>query len=205
MNIKEFDELMKRYNSMSTEDLIKAVTIDRKDFKLEAIKLIEKELTLRNVPLDQAQEAQKKIEQEEMIKESQLHGVRGWLLIFIIILAVNSIFIIVSGVITLTKIKNMPGFILFISLLMPLVGCYGFFSSILLFKRNETAPAHARRWLIANLVCSLLYIIVIFEFSINKYLLVLSGVSSLIFAIIWISYLKASRRIALTYQKINNL
>jgi hypothetical protein len=201
MNNKELSELANRYQSMSTEDLFKAVTIDRKDYQLEAIKLIEKELTIRNVPLDLAQEAQQKIEQDEMIKDSQLNGVRGWLMIFVIILAANSIFLLVSGVDTLTKTKNMPGFILFFSLLMPLLGCYGLFASILLIKRNKAAPAHTRRWLITFLVYSLLYTAAIFKYSTAKYPLFVSAASSLVFSAVWLSYLKASRRVALTYQK----
>jgi hypothetical protein len=68
MNPQELAGLAQRYQSLPTEDLVKAVTVNRRDFQPEAIELVEKELISRQVPLDKAEEARQKIEQEEAEK-----------------------------------------------------------------------------------------------------------------------------------------
>jgi hypothetical protein len=63
MKPKELNALEKRYQSMSTEDLFKAATVDRKDYRQDALELIGKELAKRNLSEQQKNEVQTKVEQ----------------------------------------------------------------------------------------------------------------------------------------------
>ncbi|MEA2031569.1 MAG: DUF4328 domain-containing protein [Patescibacteria group bacterium] len=65
MSSTELNELAKRYQSMSTEHLVKAATIDRKDYQQEALELIDRELAARELSLEQQKEVQTRMEQNQ--------------------------------------------------------------------------------------------------------------------------------------------
>ena len=117
----------------------------------------------------------------------RLTGVRGWLLVFIILVIGNSL---VSVAIGLAGLKEKPALILMLA-----IGVYGIYVSWLLVSRKESAPMHAARWLIAELVLTILYAVLLYMETWET-----TPVPAYAIGILaWLFYIKRSNRVKLTY------
>jgi cation transport ATPase len=197
MNTRDLEELAKRYQSMTTEDLVAAATVHCTDYQAEALDLIEKELKSRNVSVDQKREIQQQVEQQELLRDEHLLGVRGWLIVFLIVVAINSIIGLFGGIDSLAKSQNFLGFLLVLP--KSIIGCYGFFVLVLLIRRKPSAPEHASRWIIASFVYSLVvgFVVLAVSRSSEGFLFLPWAIATLP----WLTYLEKSRRVAVTYQR----
>jgi len=180
---------------MSPEDLIRAATVERKDYQSEALELIDKELATRNVSTEQITEVRTKAHLEQEAKDRKITGIRGWLLVFVILIAICSLSGITSGLSALGLMEDFPYTAAFIPLL-PL-GCYGIVVFILLILKKFTAPDHARACLMIFIVYNLLICVAgitnILEFRCSPFPAIWAGM--------WVSYMKESKRVALTYKR----
>lgn len=78
-------ELAERYQTWGTEELIRAATVERASYQTEALVLIERELQQRNVPTAEQDAIRDRLQTEELQQERKLCGVRGVLLLFVIV------------------------------------------------------------------------------------------------------------------------
>lgn len=188
------DELSRQYESWTTQELVRAVSLERDDYRPEAIALMEEELASRDAFI----ENRAQIEQEALIEkkkdDEELRGVRGWLLVFVIVVFVNSVPGLFSAVILLERSEGF-GEVLFglSALLLFAYGCFAFF---LLVKKDERAPSHAAKWLIATACFSILSGALVYLDGGGPIWVQLWSVAS---AVIWMTYLEKSRRVAITY------
>jgi hypothetical protein len=163
----------------------------------EAMLLIEAELRTRNVPLDNQQQIEQKVVTDERSREVSLIGVRGWLIVFCLVVFFNSLCMVGKGIAGLSQAGGPISFILIVP--EALLGVYGLFVLFLLLRKRITAPVHASRWLIFCFIYSLLLVIVL---SLIARKLILTGIlGASVFALVWLTYIQNSKRVAYTYGK----
>lgn len=126
--------------------------------------------------------------------DNKFYGLRGWLLLLIFVVFINSIFNIIYLPVAF---NNIISFIIFSPLFA--VGFYGFYVLYLLLLKKSSAPKHASYFLFAQLILSVLFgLMEFFEtYEAQKILQTLFGV---LFFFIWLDYLKKSKRVAVTYK-----
>ncbi len=189
------NELTQLYKSWTTEDLVRAASFDRADYLPEALAAMEKELSSRDISIDRAP-IEQDIRKERQETEERLRGVRGWLLLYVIIVFVISLI----GV--LQSLHMLGGYISSTTalLILPwlLLSLYGFLVFVLLVRKHKKAPSHAAKWLIASACYAILIGVLIFlrtgEMTPAPFFPAMG-------AIVLLAYLERSRRVALTYLK----
>jgi hypothetical protein len=124
--------------------------------------------------------------------ESRLNAVRGWLLLFVVMVGANSAVAFAIGAVT-SLVGS--GFDRAHGVAQLLLGAYGAYAAYLLGRVRPAALLHARCWLIAVAAVSLLAVVL--DPSVRE---VPSGTGRpLLFAIIWLIYLAHSKRVATVY------
>ena len=161
----------------------------------ESMLLIERELRKRNVPLEDQQQIERTVVSDERLREASLTGVRGWLIVFCLSVFFNSLLMLIRGIAELGQAGQAIVFILIVP--EPLLGVYGLVVLFLLLRRRIAAPKHASRWLISCFIYSLLVVIVL---SLMAGKLILTGIPG-VAAVVWLTYLQNSKRVAYTYGK----
>jgi hypothetical protein len=158
--------------------------------------MIEAELKRRNVGSEYRGRVEQQILSDRTLRTQKLTGVRGWLLVFALLVIGNSIAAILGGLAGASQSLENP--IVGIALL-PLwaFGAYGCYVFVLLLRKEINAPKHASRWLIAGFVLTLLYAGVVYLTTREFILTPFYGVATLI----WLQYLDSSKRVAATYGK----
>ena len=138
-----------------------------------------------------------KIIRRRQAQERHHRGIRGWLIVFILMVAGGSLVSVISGIVEWRAVQGVPGFLLFVP--RALIAIYGFDVVFLLLFGNAGAPAHAARWIIANLVMTLVMAIVVYSLnrSVAGFIVFLHALS----LAPWIAYLKKSKRVAATYSR----
>lgn len=191
------DELSTLYGKWSTEDLVRASTVQRDEYMPESMLLIEAELRKRKVPFNDQQQIAQKVLSDKRFHEDSLIGVRGWLIIFCLIVFFNSFSMIIKGIAGLSQAGKPIGFVLIVPEF--LLGIYGFFVLSLLLRRGVKAPVHASRWIISCFIYSLLLVIAL---SLIAGRLIFTGIlGTAVFALVWLTYIQNSKRVAYTYGK----
>jgi hypothetical protein len=191
------DELSTLYGKWSTEDLIRASTVKRDEYMQESMLLIEAELRKRDVPLGDQEQIEQKVVSEERSREVSFTGVRGWLIVFCLVVLFNSVFMVLKGIVELSQAGETITLMLVVP--EPLLGVYGLFVLFLLLRRRKTALVHASRWLISCFIYSLLFVIAL---SLIAGKLILTGIlGTTLFALVWLTYIANSKRVAYTYGK----
>lgn len=189
------DKLENRYNNWSTEDLVRATTIEKDDYRQYALQLMKKELIRRNISTLEIEEIQSGIKVTLKEETKKIYGIKGFLLLFILIILGNSLFFIITGLSTFTNYTGLISFL--ISLPIILIGIYGIFTFILLIRKKTNAPKHAEKWIILAFIFSLI-ISVFYYYYLRDIPFFLLG--SCIFALIWLTYLQNSKRVKTTYR-----
>jgi hypothetical protein len=194
MKDDELKELEARYRNWTTEELLRATTVDKEDYQPESIELMIKELDKRNIPHLEKEEIKTRVEKKIEKETKSISGIKGFLLLFLIVLIGNSIFALV------TSVSPEVNFNIFASIFFALpflgIGIYGIFTFFLLIRKKTTAPKHAIMWLISTFIFNVIIEIVYYLASEEiEFSLVASTISSLI----WLSYFSQSKRVAATY------
>jgi hypothetical protein len=183
---KDEEALAGLYEVWETDDLVHAVTVDAAGYTPEALALLRRELEKRNVaPAEQQVIA----ETEATRRYENLVGVKGWLLLFVVVLTFNSLFMIL-----LTPVWPTRGITLSVRLLllMPfLLGLLGLVTVVLLATRKRRAPEWAIAWLFLNIAVGIGS-----KFFANGSLLLLPSIMGGLF---WIRYFMVSKRVKATY------
>lgn len=191
-------EMEQRYTSWSTEDLIRSTTFERNQYEREAITLMENELKRRGTPQEELDLAQENVKCQVEGDSAKLNGIKGLLLLFIIVLIFNLLYMVGVGLVGLfTMLWNPSLALLMLSICDLSVAGYGFFTVDLLIDKSNNAPKHTMRWLYCILGVGVLDIAVMF-FVFDK-LELLAAARYISFALVWMTYFTKSRRVAITY------
>jgi hypothetical protein len=199
-SLKEMEQI---YISWSTEDLIRSTTFEKNQYEREAIALMQNELKRRGIPQEELDLAEENVINRMTEDTRKLTGIKGVLLLFIILLILNLFYIFGAGLTGLIRMFDNPSAIL---LVLPAcylsVGMYGVFTLILLLRKRSSAPIHTLRWIYCTLGVGVLNIAVIFLVFDKLELSVVIG--PIFFTLIWVTYFTKSKRVAITYRIENN-
>ena len=211
MKRNHLKEMEQRYAALSTEDLIKATTFEQTGYEPEAIALMNDELKRRGESQEDINMAQETVAKQIAEISKKLTGIRGFLLLFIIMLYVNVLFsfgevligLILFGNLSTVMLDNTSTIlaVLVLSVCYVCVGLYGIFTLILLIRKKKSAPGHTIKWIYSNLGIGILDAVLVFLNS--SELQYFKVVGPLIFCLVWVTYFSRSKRVAATYG-INN-
>lgn len=174
-------ELEKRYMLKTTEDLVRAITIEQNDYEPDVIKVILKELEKRNITKEEINSIRADIERKRQTKAKSIMGISGFLFLFLIMLGLYSLVTTSIGVLILIAHRETLSYLVSIPNLV--VGIYGFLVLSLLVRKKRTAPINAMLWIILSFFVTLMY----------------SFIAAAIFSVVWLLYFLHSKRVALNY------
>lgn len=197
MNDKEMAAFQDRCRNMSTEDLVSATTVHRDDYQPDALSAMDRELASRDVPVDRQQAVEQEILQKEEAVAQRYRGIRGWLIVFILMVAIGALIRLLTGIAGLMQSQNVLALVL--TTPSVLIALYGFVAVVLLLRKKPSAPSHAARWMIANFVYALIVAVIVWALTHDT-----SGfmvLPSAIGVLLWLAYLENSKRVAATYGK----
>jgi len=198
MNNKEMAAFQDRCRNMPTEDLVSATTVHRDDYQPDALSVMDRELASRDVPVDRQQAVAQEIIQKEVAVDQRHRGIRGWLIVFILVVAIGSLIGLLSGIYRLVSQSQNILWILLVVLGL-LIALYGFVAVVLMLRKKPSGPSHAARWLIADVIYyGIMVLITIESLGVRDRFVVASRVLGLM---LWLTYLERSRRVAATYGK----
>lgn len=199
-SIKEMEQ---RYISWSTEDLIRSTIFERNQYEREAIALMQNELKRRGTPQEELDLAQENVKNQIAEETRKLTGIKGVLLLFVILLIFNLLYIFGVGLAVLIRMfDNHSAILLVLSACYLSVGMYGVFTLILLLRKRSSAPIHTLRWIYCTLGVGVLNMAVIF--LVFDKLELSAAIGPCIFSLIWVTYFTKSKRVAITYRIENN-
>lgn len=181
------------YQDWTNEDLLCAAGPERHEYRADAVRAIDAELARRGLDgADREQLERGMVERERRTRE--LTGVRGWLLVFALLVLGNSVSAVIGG--TRGLLQNpLVGVFRLPELAAGVYGCYVF--ALLMLKR-QTAPKHAAHWLFVAFGVTVFQAIYTYWLEREVLLMPLYGLGVLI----WVEYLRRSRRVAATYGRL---
>lgn len=187
-------KLAAQYRSWTTEDLVRATTLEAEEYTPEAVSLMREELQGRNLTAEAQEALEGRVEGEATSAQRSLVGIRGWLLVFVVLFGLNFGVVLVSDIFALAQ--PLPGIAYFATVLEIFVGIYALGALWLLVSRHPRAPQHAQAVLV---IFCFLAIGSWLAFHWRGYPPGLFPVGAVGFACVWWSYLSYSRRVRLTY------
>lgn len=190
-DISKQNEMKELYRSWSIDQLIRAFTVHKNDYTQDALDCIKDELDRRSVSPQEALSSEVSVKQTVEEEKKKWIGIKGFLLLFVLILAVQSISTIIVSIRDVLNGEN-PSKIL----LLP-VGIYGLYVLYLLLLKRNNAPLHVQRWLGALCIACLL--IIGLTILINPNRLENTFIVNPIGALIWLAYFSYSKRVKATY------
>lgn len=187
-------KLANRYKSWNTEDLVRATTLESQEYTPEANNFMLEELRGRDLTPEAQEAIEHGVVEEAHREKRSLVGIRGWLLVFVVLFALNFGAVLVSGVFGLAQ--PLPAFVKLALVLDIVIGLYALGTLWFLISRHPRAPHHAKA------------AVVVFCFlAIGSWLTFYWGglapgrfpIDAVSFACVWWSYLSYSRRVRFTY------
>ncbi len=169
---------------MTTKDLLSDSNLHRVDCPDDSRPVMDGELA----------SLKEKIIRRKQAQERHYRGIRGWLSVLMV--AGGSLTSLLSGIVQWRDVQGVQGILLLVP--RALIAIYGFDVLFLLLCGKPSAPAHAERWVIANLVLSLLIAIVVYAWTWS-----IAGFIVFLYALglaPWLPYLQKSKRVAATYR-----
>ncbi len=198
MDDDSLKEMEQRYVSWSTEDLVRSITFERNQYEGEAIALMQNELQKRGTPQDELDAAQENVKNKIAERTRKLTGVRGILLLFIVLLVFNLLHMLGVGLAGLIyAFGNPSGVVLAQSACCLAVGAYGVYTLVLLLKKRSDAPSHTLRWIYCTLGLGALNLAA--GFLVFGKIAFFTTVGPTIFSLVWLTYFTKSKRVAITY------
>lgn len=185
-----------QYQSWTDEELVRALTVERDDFLPEALVAVEGELVRRGFELETLGRPDGPVQRRIELDAAKLTGVRGWLLVFIVVLLGNSLFASLSGASLLSQAGASP-VIMIVGISWMVLGLYGCYAFILLVSRKAQAPKHASWWLMAGFVLGSLTLGLVYLATRELIFLPIYFVGTAF----WFYYLENSKRVAATYRE----
>jgi hypothetical protein len=198
MNEKQLNDAEQLYQNWSDRELVRATTVEKQDYESSALALMARELSRRGTSQSERESVEKEVIEQVESEQRHLTGIRGLLLLFVILVVVGSVFNAASGVALLMASMRDGNVTLMLSSVLSLIfSGYGFFVFYLLIRKRSTAPKHAQRLLIFGFLITILGVLAAWVLTHRLDLgLLLFGCISLSFSL---GYLSSSRRVANTY------
>jgi hypothetical protein len=97
MNEQQLKNAAQLYQSWSDAQLIRAATVEKKDYEPEALDLMARELFRRGVSASERESVEKGVQQEVEAERKRLTGIHGFLLLFVIMVVVGSLAYVLFG------------------------------------------------------------------------------------------------------------
>ena len=191
MDTRKLEQL---YVNWPTEKLVEASVLLADEYDPSATALMRQVLDQRGV-------AEAEIESiAASLRPGRSHGrhlgdIRGWLLVFIVWSAATSIVATVTGLLALLGSDHWVRAVA--AMVVIGIGGYGSYCATILVKRRADGPVHARRWLLAGALASM--VAAALEYAVSGDWPPGSG-RGVLFAALWIPYLSRSRRVACVYE-----
>lgn len=186
------EELERRYAKWATEDLVEAVTFEADGYIPGAVEVMRDVLDARNVPESQSLQIRSDIQAEREAEAVRLGRIRGWLVVFIVLVALNSLIELGSALSLAGAAASLVPSLT--ALLFGAAAIYGGYVTYSLLERRPRAPAHAQRWILLTVFANVFLLVV-------AYLMyglppARSGATA---ALIGLTYLQESKRVAHVY------
>lgn len=188
------EKLAARYRSWDTEDLVRATTLEAQEYTSEAIGLMRQELQKRDLTPEAQEAVEAQVDSDAQRKQKSLVGVRGWLLVFVVLFALNFGAALVSGIFGLAQ--PLPAFVKLALALNVMVGFYALGSLRLLVSRHPKAPQHAKIAVVAFCFLAIGSWLAFYWVGLTPGRF---PVGAVIFTCVWWSYLSYSKRVQFTY------
>ncbi|MES1244804.1 MAG: hypothetical protein ABUT39_24565 [Acidobacteriota bacterium] len=191
------EELATRYRAWSDEDLLRAATIEPHEYTAEALELINSELARRNCSVPQRQELLEAVTKAADEEAGSLTGVRGSLALMIVVIAFNSIAVLVRAGSYVFQGGSLLAPLLF-TIAGACLGVFGLVVSAFLIGRNPRAPRHAATWFLLTMT---------FSVAVFFYSYLYTGqtgaypLGTLAVCAVWLAYLSTSKRVKATYKQ----
>jgi hypothetical protein len=182
------------YKQWPIEKLARALAFERDQYKPEALPAMQRALASHGLSQEELARVFAEVGAEYGAATERLSRIQGILLLFIVIVATNSlIYLFVALVLataaasTILRVVAVPCLVL---------GLYGLYCSFLLVRRKSRAPQHAGRWLIWSVVAGTATVVARLVFSRE---FSLGAALPPVLSLVWLAYLSDSRRVALVY------
>jgi hypothetical protein len=189
-------ELEARYRAWSSEDLLRAATIEPHEYTAEALELLNSELARRDCSAPQRQELLEAVTRETDEKAKTFTGVRGFLALLIVLITVNSIVALARAESLAFQDSHLPA-PWFSIIPGACQGVFGLVVCALLIGRSQRAPRYAATWFLLNMTYS---VTSFFYFYFYAGQADVYRLSNLIACALWLTYLSTSKRVKATYK-----
>jgi hypothetical protein len=184
------EELAARYRTWQTADLLRATTVEASTYSPEALVLLHRELVHRGCAPAEPQSMLSAFDER-----AELRGVKGFLALMVFAIGLRSVLELVQAAIFVSGQLSIGGAVL--SLVHGSLGLFGLATGVLLLRVDRRAPRIATAWFIALLVAYVAMLL--FVYWISGQVRWRSGAPSLFFPLVWLEYLRLSRRVKATY------
>lgn len=190
------EDLAARYRAWSSEDLLRAATLEPDGYTAEALELINDELARRGCAVPQRQELLETVTRKSDEETRSITGVRGLLALMVVVIAMSSIAVLADA-----GSHVFPDGPLLAPWFFVVTGaCQGVFGlavCALLLSRNPRAPRYAVTWFLLSMTFSV-------AVSLYSYLYTdeagVYPLSTLVAGALWLTYLSTSKRVKATYK-----
>jgi hypothetical protein len=194
MDEKQLKDAERLYKNWSDGELLRATTAEKQSYEPWALDLMARELSRRDISHSEKESAEKEVLEQVESEFKRLTGVHGFLLLFVVVLVVNSLFAALFG---LAFVRAGDLVIMLFGVLWLIFAGYGFSVVYLLIRKQSTAPQHAERLLILGCLLSIVSALVVWMVTPGSNLA--PAFYGVIGALLWLGYLRSSRRVANTY------
>lgn len=190
------EELVARYRAWTSEDLLRAATVELGQYTAEALELINDELARRNCSAPQRHELLETVTRENDEEAKKFTGVRGFLALMVFLIAFNSIAVLArAGSYVFQDSPLLDSWFFIIT-----GACQGIFGLVvcaLLISRNPRAPRYAATWFLLAMTFSVAAFLYFYFYASQAGAYPLS---TLVACALWLTYLSTSKRVKATYK-----
>jgi len=195
MKHRAIDDMKTRFINWSTEELVRATTIDKGNYRADAVIFLNDELNARNTSQQEIDRIHAEVKAAAKEEVNAVSGLKGFLLLFVLVVAGSSLCMVLAGAMSFINYPSVVSFV--VSLPLFGVGSYGIYAFILLVLKKANAPKHAGNWIKYSIIYAILV-------SVANYFA--SGdipfhlTATCLFAALWSSYLSWSKQVESTYE-----
>ncbi|MEP7013345.1 MAG: DUF2569 family protein [Acidobacteriota bacterium] len=187
------EERVARYRAWETEELIRAVRFDWNGYTPEALALIEEELAARNHPVVERRDLEVVAADLQGRDLQRLTGIKGWLLLLVLIILINSSFALFGAA---KSLRHPPPVEWAFAFLTGGFGLFGLATFVLLLTKHRLAPEYAKALFLLAMTISLLQA---FYFKSPGWFPSFPLADTMQGGVFWIAYLSVSKRVKMTY------
>ena len=164
MNEADLDEI---YAQWPTEKLVKAITLEADQYTAAAMPAMRRALDARGLSESALNALAAEIRADHDTELQRMSRIRGWLLVFILYVAGNSLFLLgigyelaVTAPVRILRLEAVPAVVF---------GLYGLFCASILIAKRPEAPQRVRRLLVLEFFFGLVGAVLVFAMAVLQY------------------------------------